>query len=266
MRFINWKGLLLTLIFVVFSLNLSAQINTEKFRKYGEKKGLLFNTLFGFGYSGGNTNYLSVNGNLRLDYNALKNNFFIVTNYEFKETQTEKVANRGFVHLRGVHPFNDVLAVEGFLQQEFNEFILLENRNLVGAGLRTRILNYTPAHDSAGGFRVRLGTGLMHEHELYNIGEANKIEVVKNPFRFTSYLTIDWTISHRVNFWAVGYYQPNLTLLDDFRSILESGIEVWILGKLYLTVDFSYRYNKQPVGDVKHYDVVVTNGVRLTIP
>ena len=106
----------------------------------------------------------------------------------------------------------------------------------------------------------------MHEHELYNVGEVVKTPYVKNPFRFTSYLTIDWIITNRVSFWAVGYYQPNLTLLDDFRSIFETGIEIWILGKLYLNMDFSYRYNNQPVGDVKQYDVVVNNGIRLTIP
>ncbi len=250
----------------VFPLLLAAQVNTEKFRKYSDKKGLLFNAHLGLGYSDGNTQYTSVDGNLRLDYNATKNNYFIVTNYEFKETKTSKVENKGFVHLRGIHPFSEVFAIEGFLQQEYNEFILLEDRKLAGAGLRTTLLNIDSEKDTVSHFSIHLGTGAMYEREVYKVGEVEKVEVIKHPYRVTTYLTLDWTVSDRVSCWAVGYYQPNMESIHDFRSIFESGIEIWIIGKLYLNVNVSYRYNNEPVGDVKGYDFVLKNGFRLTLP
>ena len=106
----------------------------------------------------------------------------------------------------------------------------------------------------------------MYEREVYAVGENKEEEVIKDPFRLTTYLTLDWTLSDRVNAWAVGYFQPNIKKVHDFRAIFETGIEIWIIGKLYLNTELSYRYNNEPVGDVKHYDTVITNGVRLTIP
>ena len=256
----------LIFIWLLIPFLAATQVNTEKFRKYSDKQGFLFNTKFRLGYSSGNSEYISVDGNARLDYNAKKNNYFIVTNYEFKETNEGKVSNKGFVHLRGIHPFNDVLAAEAFLQQEFNEFILLEDRKLAGAGLRTRILHSVSKEDTMTRFSAKLGTGMMYEREVYDIGKGEKNEVITDPFRVTSYLTLDWMLSDRVNCWAVGYFQPNIEKIHDFRSIFETGIEVWIIGKVYLNVELSYRYNNEPVGDVKHYDVVINNGVRVTIP
>jgi hypothetical protein len=82
----------------------------------------------------------------------------------------------------------------------------------------------------------------------------------------SSYITFDWNISSRINCWAVAYYQPNITKISDFKGILETGMEIWIIGKLYFTVDLSYRYNNQPVGDVKRYDTVIKNGLRYSFP
>jgi hypothetical protein len=241
-------------------------VNTEKFRKFSEKEGFIFNTGFRFGYSGGNSEYLTVDGTFRLDYNGNKNDAFIVANYDYKESSKSKITNKGFVHLRGIHNFSQKIALETFLQQEFNEFLLLADRNLVGAGGRFQLMDFMAEKDSLTRFTSNLGLGLMYEHEVYEIGEGDKTTVIKNPVRITSYLTLDWAINERINAWGVIYFQPHITSIHNFRTVAETGMEIWLLSRLYFTIDMSYRYNNEPIGDVTNYDIVIKNGLRLTIP
>jgi len=259
-------GLIMLLAVAGVVNNALGQVNTEKFRKYSDQEGFVFNTSFRFGLSQGNSEYLSVDGTLRLDYNGKRNNAFIVGNYDYKETNEGKVANKGFIHLRVVHPVNKRMAVEGFLQQEFNEFLLLRDRKLAGASLRTKIMDFASENDSLTNFSSNLGLGLMYEHEVYDVYNEKDLIITSNLVRMTSYLTLDWNISSRINWWAVAYYQPNVKSLNDFRGIAETGMEIWVIGRLYFTVDVSYRYNNQPVGDVKHYDLMVKNGLRYSVP
>lgn len=253
-------------VLVMGGLTSQAQVNTEKFRKYSDEDGFLFNTLFRFGYSGGNSNYLTVDGTFRLDYNGKKNNAFIVANYDYKETDEGKVVNKGFIHFRGIHPLSDRFSLEGFLQQEFNEFLLLDTRQLAGGSLRAKILDHTSKKDSLSSIHSRLGLGAMYEHEEYDFEEGDNQLTVTNRYRISSYLTLDWNVSDRINMWMVAYYQPNILEIYDFRAILETGIEIWLIGRLYFSVDFSYRYNNVPVGDVEKYDMVIKNGLRYSVP
>lgn len=255
----------LCMYWLLLSQAAEGQVNTEKFRRYATHEGFVFNTKMQVGYSDGNSKYISLDGTLRLDYNGKKNNAFIVGNYEYKETEAAKVVNKGFVHLRGVRPFNETLALEGFLQQEFNEFLYLNDRKLVGGSLRTRLQNWQSKKDSISTFASYLGLGAMYEYEIYDVQEGEDLTVIRNTMRASAYLTFDLNLSNRINCWAVGYFQPNVKALHDFRSVLETGVEIWVIGRLYFTVDLSYRYNNQPVGDVTNFDLVFKNGLRYAI-
>lgn len=259
-------SILLTISLALVYLAADAQINTEKFRRYSAQEGFVFNTKFLFGYSAGNSQYISLDGTFRLDYNGKKNNAFIVANYEYKETEAAKVVNKGFIHLRGVRPMSQTLSMEGFLQQEFNEFLLLEDRKVVGSNFRVRLLDLLSKKDSITSFSSYLGTGIMYEHEVYNVQETESLTSTYNSLRVNTYLTFDLSLSNRINLWAVGYFQPNLVSLNDFRTVVETGLEILIIGRLFLTMDLSYRYNNQPVGDVSKYDLVFKNGLRFSVP
>jgi len=266
MRFLKMRFLFISMMFCAFATTLNGQVNTEKFRKFSDKEGFLFNAGFRFGYSSGNSEYLTVDGTARLDYNGNKNDAFLVGNYDFKQTNEAKVTNKGFLHLRGIHHFSANFAGETFVQQEFNEFLLLADRKLIGAGGRYQWINYLSPNDSVSGFASNLGLGLMLEHEVYNTGEDKKTTITLDPVRVTSYLTLDWAITDRINAWGVIYFQPDITKIHNFRSIAETGMEIWLIGRMYFTIDLSYRYNNEPVGNVKNYDLVIKNGLRISIP
>lgn len=266
MRYLKKRFWIVFALGLLFAFNSTGQVNTEKFRKFSDKEGFLFNAGFRFGYSGGNSEYLTVDGTARLDYNAKKNDVFLVANYDFKETSEAKVTNKGFVHLRGIHHFSDFFAGEAFIQQEFNEFLLLADRNIFGAGGRFKWIDYISPKDSVSGFKSYLGIGLMHENEIYEIGEKKDSTVILSPIRLTSYITLDYAITERINAWGVIYYQPAINSLHNFRTVMETGMEIWLIGRMYFTINLSYRYNNEPVGDVKNFDLVIKNGLRVAIP
>jgi hypothetical protein len=260
-----------TLILILFQFFVLAgtgfgQVNTEKFRRHLKKEGFIFSTGFSFGYSGGNSDFITAEATSRLDYNGKRNNAFLVGNFDYKESNKEKAIHKGFLHLRGIHPMTQVLAIEGFLQQEFNKFLLLNDRKLIGSSLRIRLMDFKPEKDTLKGFGSHLGLGMMYEREVYNIGTDEEDLVKKEPLRISSYLTLDYAISERINCWAVGYFQPKFSNFNDFKVMLETGMEIWIIGKLFFTVDMGYRFNSEPVGEVKKYDLMIKNGIRLTIP
>lgn len=254
-----------SILLLILSTSGFGQVNTEKFRKFSEKDGFLFNVGFRFGYSNGNSDYISSDGTFRLDYNGQKNSAFLVASYDYKESEVSKIANKGFIHLRGIHSLNKTFATEVFLQQEFNEFLHLEDRKLGGASLRTKIMDFK-SKDTLSGFGSNLGLGLFYEHEVFDVSTDEVLFHEINTFRVSSYITFDWNISSRINCWAVAYYQPKFKKIADFRGVMETGMQIWVIGKLYFTIDLSYRYNNQPVGDVKRYDTVIKNGLRYSFP
>lgn len=265
------KGRFRTLLFSLIAFFIAedaalSQVNTEKLRKHYKQRGFIFNMDFRFGLSEGNSEYVSADGTFRVDYNGEKNDIFIITSYDYKETKDGKAVNKGFVHLRDIYAFSEGIAAEAFVQQEFNEFLLLSDRKLLGGGGRFRIMDFQSVKDSVAELQTYLGAGAMYEYEAYDTGEVNKGRLVKEPLRLTSYLTVDWVLSERVNLWAVGYYQPAAADFSDFRIVAETGMEVNIIGKLFFTADVGYRFNSDPVGNVENYDLVIKNGIRLSFP
>ncbi|MFU8843635.1 MAG: DUF481 domain-containing protein [Bacteroidales bacterium] len=251
---------------IVLASSLFAQVNTEKFRKHAKTEGFIFSAGFGFGYSAGNSDYVSADASARVDYNGKSNNAFLVGNFDYKESNKEKAVHKGFLHFRGIRPLTPGLALEGFLQQQFDQFLLLNDRKLIGTSLRIRTMDFRSVKDTLTGLSSYLGLGIMYEREVYNVGLETEELVKKEPLRISSYLTFDYAISERINCWVVGYYQPKIDRFDNFKAVLEAGMEISIIGRLFFTFDLGYRFISEPVGDVEKYDVVIKNGLRVTIP
>ena len=124
---------------LLFSSLVWCQINTETLRGDHATPGISQNLNLSFAYISGTSKIIFLNASYRLDYTAKSNWYgFFETKYEraFDKESQEKFSNRGFGHLRAVRQVASNIQVEGFLQKEFNYFIDLENRELIGGGFR----------------------------------------------------------------------------------------------------------------------------------
>jgi len=183
------------------SLTLDAQINTEKYRKYfSEQKGFMFNMSVGFSGKAGNTEYTAYSGTGRVDYNSKKYATFVVGNFEFKNTAAEKIENNGFMHWRGIKHITPRLNWEVFYQKQYDEFIDLKSRDLVGTGVKYTFIEYVSKNDSTTIFDVNLNTGIMYEEEEYT---PDNDVIEKYLLRSTSFISLDWVIKKKLNLTGV---------------------------------------------------------------
>ncbi len=240
----------------------SAQVNTEKLRRSEDARGFAFTTGVSLGLTRGNSEFVSVAGDLRVDYMQEKHVHFAVLDYSFKESSKGKIANKGFFHLRTIWDVSASLAVEAFGQVEFNEFLSLSNRDLLGGGVRWNAVRMTN-EESESLLELYLGIGAMYEHEEYDTSPEN---VRLDRARSTNYLTLQWTPSDIAAGSVIAYLQPLITNPEDLRVIAEAAMEWKITGGLHFNVRTSWRYHSRPMTDVKRYDLEITNGIRLTLP
>lgn len=254
--------LLLTSLLAAGTVPVRSQVNTEKLRRSDSTTGVFFTTSLSLGIVRGNSEYVSVSGGARLDWNRRGNDNFIVADYQFKESQKGKIANKGFVHLRSIWELSALLSLEGFTQAQFNEFISLKNRDLIGAGARLHLLEATTEedHDS---FSLFCGIGAMFEHEQY---DTRPEDTRFNRIRSTNYLTLNWLPKDGVSWSLVTYVQPLIAEPEDYRVTAESSLEFALTEHFGFHVNASWRYHSRPVLAIKRYDLEIRNGITVSLP
>lgn len=257
----NW--LILLFLFCI-NQNTSGQVNTERYRKDYDKKGFLVNNALGFNFSKGNIEELEVSNNFRLDYISNKFHYFTILDYNFKRTETIKSKDNGFVHLRTLRHFdNSAYLAEVFAQWQFDKFILLQNRFLLGTGLRfdlSRLL--TEGHDEDKDWKIFAGVGLMYEYEDYMTEPMTIIRL----WRSTNYLSALWDIGDNLSIKLVNYYQPAISQFSNYRFSTDLGVDFKLFKQLSFEVAFNYTYRSVAVGNTKRGDLSVKNSLLLSLP
>ena len=241
-------------------LSVEAQINTEKYRKYYEKKGFLYNASTTLSVKAGNTKYTALKGTGRIDYNGNAFDYFIVGDFEYKNSSEKKIENQGFVHLRSMWNFAPRTSLEAFVQRQYDEFIDLNARNLAGTGIKYGLIRASSHKDSTHTFDMNVSVGIMYETETYNLAE--KI-VAPYLWRSTNFISFDWMLEKKLNLTGVVYYQPALEDFGDYRISAEAGLEVQIAKRLFLVTRFTYRYISRPITKVENFDLSLENGIRF---
>ncbi len=256
-------GFLLIALALLLNSNASAQINTEKYRKYyDDKTGFIFNLSTAISLKAGNTEYTAYKGAARLDYNGKKFDSFLVGNFEYKKTAEAKVENQGFLHLRGIMHLTKRTNWETFVQRQYDEFIDLNVRNLVGTGVKYRLIDFMAKDDSTKTLDINVSTGVMYETENYTLDEST---VDRYDWRWTNFISFDWLIKKKLNFTGVIYYQPAFADFNNYRITAETGLEFRIAKSVNFIVEFNYRYNNMPVTKVEKFDLSLINGIRIEI-
>lgn len=248
-------------IFLILLINSStfSQVNTEKFRRELDETGFLGKISLAGGLASGNSEFVKVKGGLRIDYAGNKYDLFLVGNYEFEEANDDKVVNKGFAHLRNIIELSPEFFLEFFLQKEYNQFILLEDRNLAGAGLRADLIKIFSDEENSS-IEIFVGTGLMYENEKYNIPVSPGSDLVRS----TNYLTFKWQINQGFSFITINYFQFDTARLSDHRFITDTSLNFLIIKNFSFSSALSYRFDNEPVPDVMNFDLEFTNGITFS--
>lgn len=229
-----------------------SQVNTEIMRPDLSKSGIHSNSQFNFGLSSGNVEYGQVGISSRLDMIGEKHYSFVIGNLNYREARENVVARSGFIHLRTSFLRINNFSTESFVQSEFNSFTLLESRFLLGSNAR-----YKFNLDSNNS--IAFGSGLFFEKETLE----EEIRYISDKWRWNNYLNIQLKINNVLKFVSSSYFQVDIFAISDFRMLNESNLEFAISKNLQFIFSLVYRYDEEPPKGVIHYDLVVSNGIRI---
>ena len=245
-----YQKLLIICLLLILSSGAFAQINTESMRRTRGEKGFGVELSFGLNYASGNSDYLTLNPGLRLELQGDTYHAFFISSFTRGEASHKLYQKNAFGHLRFVHYFTDNFALEAFAQKEFNDFIALDDRNLVGGGMRLKFLQTKT-------FEWFLGVAAMVENEH----STDPFDGEKTLLRSTNYLASTWKLDDRVDFSLAGYYQVDVNSTSDYRILLQSSLDFALTKVFSVRTSFNLRYDNEPVASVEKQDVAITNGV-----
>ena len=207
-------------------------------------------------YRSGNSDLLTTRTRFRSDYLTKTYHGFMFGSLQQGRKDDVFFVNKGMAHARIIRSLTQHILFESFGQKQFNESILLSDRNLVGGGVRFA------SHPRNSRFNLYLGIGAMWEHERINDKESGTITT--RIVRSTNY--INWTgqLDERVTTSATGYYQVYVRRFQDYRILFEGSITFRLTTKLSFPLRVNFRYDSEPPTGIRKHDVEIFNGLRYT--
>ncbi len=227
---ILYNSKLLTFIsLIIFSFSLESQIvDIETSRK----ENLIGNKLslnLGFDGSSGTVDRTNYSIGARFDFNNENWNRFLILNYSRREKDDKINEDNTFLHLRFAKKISSLIAAEFFIQTNEKPLEKIEERNLIGLGLR-----FSPTQN------LRLGIGVFDENEKrINLDE-------RNTLRANSYLNYLVNISNNTSFNTLIYFQPDVEDFSELRSLLRLGLRVKATDNFFITINYEYAHDSSP--------------------
>jgi hypothetical protein len=161
----------------------------------------------------------------------LKKIYFIIGNYNLIHSAGSDLRNSWLLHLRFNYKLSPLFRIEAFAQSQYNEFSNINRRNLVGAGLRFKLISKEKA-------ALYIGNSYMYENE--------KILAINTKFyhhRNNTYASFNATVSKsNIEILNTVYYQPLYEDFSNYRVLNQFKIEVPISEKFSINTILNYTY------------------------
>ena len=252
---------LLLLLTTLSTTPVLAQVNTESMRKQDLELGAHFTMGTTLSYIQGNSTIFQSRIKARYDHIFEKGRIFLIGNHKISSKDDQIFINQGFGHLRYVKPLKSALELELFVQQEFNEFINLQSRTLLGSGFR-----YTFGQPAADALTLVWGSGLMLEDEKM---DAGPLGILGDPvhgeaaqlLRASNYLVLKWKPSSLWSLSSTSYYQVDTQRIADYRILSQSQANIQLTDRLSLNFLLDLRYDSEPPANIKDLDLEFSQGL-----
>lgn len=255
----NRKFYLFGIIYLVFSLiycfSVSAQVNIftgETLKKMQLKPGLYNTVNLDLAYKTGNTDLLTLRSRFRSDYLSKTYHTFVFGSLQQGRNNGVFFTNKGMAHGRIIQKITNTIMVESFIQKQFNNSILLKDRNLFGGGVR--IAGKSQKSNS----NIYLGTGAMWEYERFEDDITTRI------VRLTNYINWSAHIDDRIITSATGYYQVHVKRFEDYRILFQGNVTFKVTDQLSFPIRVDFRYDNEPPTAIRKHDMEIFNGISYT--
>lgn len=241
--------LMVILLFVTKSIQ-SQVINAESLRMVNDTTGWAGSVRLNFGFSKNVTEVINLKNKIHVQYKAKKHLIMFINKISFEKAADAEFVNKGVQHLRYNYRMKPKLALELFLQNQYNEISKIDFRELAGAGFRYKL-------SKSEKYKVYLGSLIMHEYEK----ELNDLRTTNRDWRNSSYMSFSFYFNKQISLISTTYYQPKLTDFSDFRISHQSALNITIVKNLAFNLAFNYTYDAFPVIGIPKTAYDITNGI-----
>ena len=213
----------------------------------GEKKGMTGEVALGAKFNSGNSDTLSLGLAGKGEYSEESWLLYVLAAYSYGESNNIQDTNDGIAHIRYVHEISDTAYdYEFFLQSEFNEFQDIKSRNLAGANIR-RDFAELPFD------RFYVGVGLFYSY--MEPDTITDLDPVYKRVKLNTYISFLKKVNDIFSVTYLGYYQPNVEDVSDYRIFQIVQFTTDITEHTALSFDVLHKYNATPYHAVEHTDI-----------
>jgi hypothetical protein len=228
-------------------------VNIETKRLQTDSTRFVLNADFAFNHSNNDgVSVNQVNGTLttQLKSEDLKRTYLFLGNYRLIDADEGNLQNSWFLHTRFNYKFNQLLRFEAFLQGQYNQLLVVEQRNLVGAGLRLKWMN----RENFSGY---LGNSYMYEVEY-----SDRAGTTEYNHRNSTYLSVSY-LSKSKNFSVTNtvYYQPLYKNLKDYRLLEQFRLDIPLAEWFKVFTIYDYYFDSKTPLNTREYTSQLQIGV-----
>jgi hypothetical protein len=231
-------------------------VNIETKRLQTDSTRFVLNADFAFNHSNNDgVSVNQINGTLttQLKSKDLKRTYLFLGNYRLIDADEGNLQNSWFLHTRFNYKFNQLLRFEAFLQGQYNQLLVVEQRNLVGAGLRLKWMN-----------RVNF-SGYLGNSYMYEVEYSDRAGTTEYNHRNSTYLSVSY-LSKSKNFSVTNtvYYQPLYKNLKDYRLLEQFRLDIPLAEWFKVFTIYDYYFDSKTPLNTREYTSQLQIGVGLS--
>lgn len=195
---------------------------------------------------------INISNNLALSYHKKdRYSWLFLNNLNFTFSGETDIERSGFGHLRFTRKLHKKLEAETFVQYQVDVPLRIEQRVLMGMGVR-----YNPLDQEK--VQLYVGTAPMYEND-----RELDTAVVHSDWRLSNYISLRYKNKENFSWLLVAYYQPVVDRFKDFRVSLQSQISFRIWKNLSFISTAVLNHDAFPVmdDDIPNQTYKVSNGL-----
>jgi hypothetical protein len=237
---------------------LSAQlVNIESKRMQTDSVRFTLNGDFSFNHTnndGIQVNQVDLSLTTQIKSKDLRKIYFFLGNYKLIDSGEKNLENAWFLHGRFNYKLSDALRLESFIQGQYNQLLIVEQRNLVGAGLRLKWVDKE-------NFSGYAGNSYMYEIEI-----SEQAGSTRYNHRNSTYLTLSYT-SKQKKFSVTNtvYYQPLYRDFGDYRILEQFRLDIPLSKWLSVFTYYNYYFDSQTPLNSKEYTSNLNIGIGIRL-
>ena len=227
-------------------------LNVERLQP-GDVQGWHYGVEGEFAVSRGNTEYVDLLAGVVVGHRWPEDWVRTFVGLEYRSETGEGLERDQYLHVRHNHWLAPRWQTFHFAQFQASHENLLQQRVLLGSGIRHRLVDGTTTLD--------VGTGAMYEaEELDGDRVIGDHPTDARVWRMANLIVAVRRLSESVRLVGVGYVQPDLSAFDDVRTLTDLSLQIALTENVDLTVRGEWRHDSRPPANVVPNDGVVRTG------